>query len=97
MKDPKRFDQWVGVGVGIFVGGTLGAMLSVAFCNWVYAGSGAGAAGGGDGIETVIAGWICFGIFGAMVGAVLGGIVAFKASRDDQISNGDQLDQPGNS
>jgi hypothetical protein len=66
--------------LGAVIGGIGGFAAGIILNQWVYAGSGAGAAGGGDGIDTVLIGLAMYGIFFAVFGGSLGGALAFKAT-----------------
>jgi hypothetical protein len=64
---------------GACVGAVFGFFAGIALCEFVYRDTGAGVAGGGDGIETVLAGYALYGLFGAISGAWLGGVASIKA------------------
>lgn len=66
------------------VGGTMGAIVGFGIglvgMLLLTQNSGAAIAGGGDGIDALIAGCFCSGIVTALLGAVLGGITTYRLS-----------------
>jgi hypothetical protein len=80
MSHSSKFARFFQVLFGAVAGGIGGFAAGLVLNQWVYADSGAGAAGGGDGIETVLIGLAMYGFFFAVLGGSFAGSLAFKAT-----------------